>query len=151
MTTVRHVLDQKVHYRYHQPPHNPVRPRPCRLKQCPQRLREVTQQLRPASDALENRARHRRRRGVSHVACSVGLARVRCASHSPIGGALNEYQSAHRPRHRHSHRRGPRLDVLSFRRDTQSNDRADNASGDGSGYASTHNAHDPAHTVAADG
>ena len=57
-------------------------------------------------------ARHRRRRGVSHVICSVGLARVRCASHSPIGGALNGYQSARHPHCRHCHRRGTHLDVL---------------------------------------
>ncbi len=53
-----------------------------------------------------------RRRGVSHVICSVGLARVRCASHSPIGGALNGYQSARHPHCRHCHRRGTHLDVL---------------------------------------
>ena len=40
---------------------------------------------------------------------------------------------------------------LSSRRDTQSDDRADNASGDGSGYASTGSTYGIANTVVADG
>lgn len=76
-------------------------------------MRQAWTHQRAASDALENCPRQCRPRGASHATCSVGLASVPSASHCPIGGALNGYQSDHPRRQRHyCHARGTSLDVL---------------------------------------